>query len=432
MVLGLDTRISPSVTIDRLKRHKFVWSDMQYVVDGLFLLAALIISKRPPILFRLCIAFLLIFSFIIPALSQFFFNALPIFTWLLWFYCMQFIPGTHRPPISVRILPALETILYGGNLSSMLSQYTHPVLDVLAWIPYGIIHFGSPFVTAGLIFLFAPPKTLPIYAAAFGYMNLLGVTIQLLFPAAPPWYKLRNGLAPADYSMPGSPGGLARIDKLLGVDLYTSTFTYAPVVFGAFPSLHSGCATIQVLFLCHLFPKLSSIFVSYLLWIWWSTMYLTHHYFIDLIGGALLSCAVYYFYRNSLPQISPDKMFRWQYDAMDDTVLPMFLRRKRKVTGPSSNGGRYVPLEDVEAFEEYELQNKPNGVNRPRVSNVAGDDDDNDVSFELGHPLARSNVPIGGFATASSDDGPDTPGTATSAHRTFSNPVSRHASPVVR
>jgi hypothetical protein len=28
--------------------------------------------------------------------------------------------------------------------------------------------------------------------------------------------------------------------------LYTSTFTAAPVVFGAFPSLHAGHATIEV------------------------------------------------------------------------------------------------------------------------------------------------------------------------------------------
>ena len=54
------------------------------------------------------------------------------------------------------------------------------------------------------------------------------------------------GLAPANYAMEGSPAGLARIDQLFGVDMYTSTFTASPLVFGAFPSLHAGCATIEV------------------------------------------------------------------------------------------------------------------------------------------------------------------------------------------
>ena len=78
-------------------------------------------------------------------------------------------------------------------------------------------------------------------------MNLLGVLIQMAFPAAPPWYKNLHGLEPANYSMHGSPGGLGRIDKLLGVDMYTRVFQFINH-FGAFPSLHSGCCIMEVLF----------------------------------------------------------------------------------------------------------------------------------------------------------------------------------------
>ena len=118
-------------------------------------------------------------------------------------------------------------------------------------------------------------------------MNLVGVAIQLTFPCAPPWYENMYGLAPANYSVPGSPAGLAAIDKLLGIDLYTSTFTASPMVFGAFPSLHSGSATIEALFMSHCFPKLRPLFIVYTLWLWWATMYLSHHYAVDLVGGSL-------------------------------------------------------------------------------------------------------------------------------------------------
>ena len=199
----------------------------------------------------------------------------------------RFVPGDWRPSIWVRVLPALENILYGANLSNILSAHQNALLDVLAWLPYGIIHFGVPFVCSAVMFVFGPPGTLPVFARSFGYMNLAGVIIQMLFPCSPPWYENLYGLAPANYSIKGSPAGLARLDQLFGIDFYTPKFTASPLVFGAFPSLHSGCGTTEVLFMSHVFPQLQPLFITYLLWLWWSTMYLSHHYAVDLVGGSL-------------------------------------------------------------------------------------------------------------------------------------------------
>lgn len=228
--------------------------------------------------------------------------------------------------------------MYGANLSNILSAHKHVVLDVLAWIPYGITHFGSPFVCSAVMFIFGPPGALPVYARSFGYMNLTGVIIQLCFPCSPPWYENIYGLAPANYGMPGSPAGLAAIDKLLGLDLYTSAFTASPMVFGAFPSLHSGWATIHALFLTYVFPKMWPVFTAYVMWLWWSTMYLSHHYAVDLVGGSLrkfesiflllphLSTAVanddrtvagaifFVAKQKFLPRVQSDKTTRWDYD----------------------------------------------------------------------------------------------------------------------
>jgi inositol phosphorylceramide synthase catalytic subunit len=125
------------------------------------------------------------------------------------------------------------------------------------------------------------------------------------------------GFAPADYSMNGSPGGLERIDSLFGTSLYTSSFSASPVVFGAFPSLHAGWATLHALYLQHLLPRARVALGLYVMWVWWATMYLTHHYFIDLIGGSCLAVTVFYIaQRNYLPQVQPDKLFRWHYDTV--------------------------------------------------------------------------------------------------------------------
>lgn len=157
----------------------------------------------------------------------------------------SFIPSEWRPPIWVRVLPALENVFYGANLSNILSAHTNTFLDIMGWLPYGIIHFGAPVVCSIVIFIFASPGTLPVFARSFGYMNLIGVSIQLLFPCSPPWYENLYGLAPANYSIPGSPAGLAAIDKLFGVPFYTPLFTGSPMVFGAFPSLHAGCGLLR-------------------------------------------------------------------------------------------------------------------------------------------------------------------------------------------
>lgn len=208
--------------------------------------------------------------------------------------------------------------MYGANLSNILSAHTHPVLDLLAWIPYGLGHFGLPAICSAIFFLFSAPGTTPVFARAFGYMSMVGVTLQLILPCTPPWYEKDYGLVPAHYGMQGSPAGLARIDKLFGVDMYTTSFTTGPMPFGAFPSLHAGNAVLEALFMQYCFPRFRAIIVIYVGWIWWATMYLNHHYAIDLVGGGLIAASAYYIARTRwLPRPQPDKRNRWEYEYVE-------------------------------------------------------------------------------------------------------------------
>ncbi|OCH85081.1 PAP2-domain-containing protein [Obba rivulosa] len=292
----LDKSLSPKDTIKRLQQHQFTLSDSVYVFH--LALAAFWISlmQAPGFPLKLLIPILWILALLIPFTSQFILPATPVLSWVLTFYSSRFIPASHRPTISVVLLPTLESVLYGANISDILTRYTHTVLDVLAWIPYGVVHFTFPFVVAAFLWLFRPKEALHLWARAFGYMNLAGVLIQILLPCAPPWYEVIYGLTPANYNMPGSPGGLIRIDALLNSSAYTTTFSNAPVVFGAFPSLHSGCATMEALFVSHFFPHTTKYIWTYVAVLYWATMYLTHHYLIDVVGGACLAVAFFYIF----------------------------------------------------------------------------------------------------------------------------------------
>lgn len=305
----LTLSVSPKDTLKRMREHRTTRNErMRYGIMAVIALFSMVIMEVPPFPYKLIIPLLYLIAVLVPFTSQLIFPGSPILCWLLLFYSCRFIPESTRPHIWVSVLPTLETVLYGANISDILTRVGHPILDILAFIPYGVVHFAFPFVVAALVFVFAPSGSVQFFANAFGWTNVVGVLIQILFPCAPPWYELREGLVPANYSMRGSPAGLARIDAIFGAHGYTVAFSNAPVVFGAFPSLHAATATMEALFLSYFFPGTVNIgpvkvdlrlfYWGYCFWLYWCTMYLMHHYLIDLVAGGCL--ATLFFYRELL------------------------------------------------------------------------------------------------------------------------------------
>jgi membrane-associated phospholipid phosphatase len=163
-------------------------------------------------------------------------------------------------------------------------------------MPYGVGHYLIPIPVAILLWLFRCKEALHLWGRVFGYMNLTAVIIQIVFPCSAPWYELIYGLTPATYAIKGSPGGLARIDAIFHSSGYKMAFSNSPLVFGAFPSLHAGWATLEALFISHFFPDKTRYIWGYASVLYWSTMYLTHHYLIDVVGGACLATVFFYLF----------------------------------------------------------------------------------------------------------------------------------------
>ncbi|KAI1139372.1 PAP2-domain-containing protein [Hypoxylon sp. FL0543] len=317
-VAALQTSFKITDTFELLRTRRWSVFDVQHVVlAGLCIFSIWIIEPSAPIIKTAAgLGYLLLL--LMPITRQFFLPSWPIWTYLLYFFSSRFIPYDIRPDIFVKVLPALEDILYGTNFSSTFAKWTNPVLDVFAWFPYGIGHFGLPAVCSAIMFIFAAPGTVPMFAKSFGWMSTLGVSIQLFFPCTPPWYERLHGLEPAKYGMQGSPAGLARIDALFGVDMYTTSFTTAPVPFGAFPSLHAADAILEALFISYCFPKLKGLCIFYVCWICWATMYLNHHYAVDLLGGGIIAYSIFFVVKKFwLPRPQPGKTYRWQYEYVE-------------------------------------------------------------------------------------------------------------------
>ncbi|KAG6897404.1 hypothetical protein C0992_001911 [Termitomyces sp. T32_za158] len=321
-VSRLDKSLSPSVTINRLRKHHFTAADSIHLFHIANATFWLFLMQEPGFPLKLIIPAMWSLALLVPFTSQFFLPATPVFMWLITYYSSRFIPTPWRPDISVSLLPTLESVLYGANISDILTRFTHPILDILAWLPYGVGHFSIPFFVAAFLWLFRSKESLHLWARTFGYLNFTGVIIQILFPCSAPWYEIIHGLTPANYTMKGSPGGLARIDYLLGTNAYTVGFSNAPVVFGAFPSLHAACATIEALFMSHFFPQTTRYVWIYTGVLYWATMYLTHHYLIDVVFGACLAIAFFYLFlpdnlRGDAALASPSVLGRSKYEAYD-------------------------------------------------------------------------------------------------------------------
>ncbi|MCO5555862.1 hypothetical protein L7F22_009407 [Adiantum nelumboides] len=401
-ILGAATRLETStsiqLTLTRLRQWQPTGGEkIKYTFMIVMTLISLYVMKVPGFPLKLGLPALFSLLVLLPITSQFFLPASPILLWLLIFYSSQFVPASSRPHIWVSVLPTLETVWYGASIADILTRIGHPALDILAWIPYGVVHFASPFFVAAFLFVFAPPGTTKFYGAAFGFMNVTGVLIQFWLPCAPPWYELREGLTPANYDMKGSPAGLARIDQIFHGHGYTVGFTNAPVPFGAFPSLHSGNATMSALFCSYFFPlalELPLLFSSkrirfdarilywiYAFWLYWCTMYLMHHFLVDLVGGACLATGFFYYF---LP------------DEIRTVMEQGYAYRPSQPAPLSAAPPSDYPREAFGTRSSVDLSQHPNGdvIGRNRggvqlddlnSSHTATTKKDGSVLFEVGH-----------------------------------------------
>jgi hypothetical protein len=97
----LDKSFSPSVNLNRLRKHTFTISDSIYLFHIALATFWLTIMEVPGFPLKLIIPILYTIALIIPFTSQFFIPATPVFAWLLTFYTSRFIPNPWRPAISV-------------------------------------------------------------------------------------------------------------------------------------------------------------------------------------------------------------------------------------------------------------------------------------------------------------------------------------------
>ncbi|MGZ3764356.1 MAG: phosphatase PAP2 family protein, partial [Mucilaginibacter sp.] len=111
------------------------------------------------------------------------------------------------------------------------------------------------------------------------------------YPAAPPWYVQFNGFT----FHPGTPGntaGLAKFDTYFHVSIFKSIYAKGSNVFAAMPSLHSSYPLIVLYYgIKNRLGLVNIFFATVMFGIWFSAVYLSHHYILDVLAG--ISCAIF-------------------------------------------------------------------------------------------------------------------------------------------
>jgi hypothetical protein len=213
--------------------------------------------------------------------------------WII-FDFMKAFPNYAYHSVSTSELYNLEKSIFGIHSKGImltpneyLKTHTKTFIDVISgifylmWIPVPLVFAGFLFFRNRLQFLY--------FSLTFVLVNFIGFVIYYLYPAAPPWYIQLHGFNFIPHT-PGNTGGLGRFDATIGIPVFKSIYSKSSNVFAAMPSLHSSYPVIVLYYgLKNRLGLLNIFFTIVMLGIWFTAIYTSHHYVLDVIAG--ICCA---------------------------------------------------------------------------------------------------------------------------------------------
>lgn len=249
--------------------------------------------------------------------------ALALTPWLV-FACsydgMRLLPNYEVNPIDTRGIYEAEKSLFGiGTAAGTLipgewfNLHNCAFADFMAgffylcWVPV-------PLGFAIYLYLKDKREMYLRFSLAFLFVNLVGFVGYYIHPAAPPWYVIEHGFTPV-LNTPGSVAGLGRFDSLVGAPVFHSIYCNNSNVFAAVPSLHAAYMLVATIYaiISRQSKFCIGIFAFICMGIWWTAVYSTHHYIIDVLLGILTTIVALLILERLLLRAEWAKRFMAQY-----------------------------------------------------------------------------------------------------------------------
>ena len=242
--------------------------------------------------------------------------------WAIFDYMKAF-PNYNYNQVHIGDLYNLEKHLFGIHDNGILvtpneywKLHSKTFIDVVTGIFY-LCWIPVPLGFAAYMF-FKNRRQFLYFSLTFVLVNLLGFVVYYTFPAAPPWYIQQHGFAFTPLTA-GNTAGLARFDAYFHAGIFKSIYTKGSNVFAAMPSLHSSYPVIVVYYgIKNKLGKVNVIFITVMLGIWFTAVYASHHYVLDVLAGITTAALGIYLF-NQL--IKRSKVFQRFIDRYEQVIL---------------------------------------------------------------------------------------------------------------
>jgi len=196
--------------------------------------------------------------------------------------------------VHVHTINIFESLFFSFKPHKIISAYHSTALDILSCIPY-LIHYSIPVIYPIFLLLTRRFNDIPKFYWLLGWMMWTSYLIWLIFPVAPPW--VLDHMISNDNNENTSLSTLLRhregcafrrVDMFFGSQFFFNLFQGNPAPYGAFPSGHVAWPTCIYL----TSPPGGNIFILYIVYMAWATLYSCHHYLTDAIFGVIIACIV--------------------------------------------------------------------------------------------------------------------------------------------
>jgi hypothetical protein len=241
------------------------------------------------------VVLMLIFNslFYLSAITRKFILGFSIFIvyWIIFDYMKAF-PNYNYNTVHIEDLYNFEKHLFGIHWQGKLitpNEYWRfnglTFLDILTGIFY-LCWIPVPLAFAAYLF-FKNRRQFLQFSLTFVLVNFLGFVVYYAFPAAPPWYVQYHGFTFHTLTA-GNTAGLAKFDAYFNAGIFKSIYSKGSNVFAAMPSLHSSYPVIVLYYgLKNRLGIVNIFFAIVMFGIWFSAVYLSHHYVLDVLAGIL-------------------------------------------------------------------------------------------------------------------------------------------------
>ncbi|MDP9078528.1 MAG: phosphatase PAP2 family protein [Bacteroidota bacterium] len=238
--------------------------------------------------------------------------------WVIFDYMKAF-PNYNYNTVHIADLYNTEKRLFGVHFNGKLltaNEYWRingkTWIDVAAGIFY-LCWIPVPLAFAAFLF-FKNRKQFLYFSITFVLVNFIGFVVYYLYPAAPPWYVEYNGFTFHAHT-PGNTAGLVKFDNFFHAGIFKSIYAKGSNVFAAMPSLHSSYPVIVLYYgIKNRLKWLNLFFIVVMLGIWFTAVYASHHYIIDVLAGILSAITGITIFNLLISKVTPFRNFIEKYE----------------------------------------------------------------------------------------------------------------------